>query len=192
MISFIKGKILNKVADTMIILTESGLGYSVCCTSKLLFELNEGDKVELFTYMKVSENSNELFGFETLEDKGFFELLLSVKGIGPRGAINILALGSIKQTKNAIANGDIAYLTQVSGIGKRTAERMVVEMKSKIRSSGHDGEYGVSQSGDMLSEVISGLVAMGYTKEEAKASASGLNTEDKTIEELLKEALKQK
>jgi len=100
----------------------------------------------------------DLYGFEELEEKKFFELLISVKGIGPKGALNILGLGSMDEIQNAIGRGDVKYLTQVSGLGKRTAERLCVELKSKVES--RKSKVLDSGANSVLAEVVEGLLAI--------------------------------
>lgn len=187
MISLIKGTIISKSKNIIVILTQSGVGYSVNVQVGKSESLKIDDEITLHTYMKVSENSMELFGFETENEKEFFEILLSVKGVGPRGALNILGLGSIEEIKSAISRSDVTYLTQVSGMGKRTAERLCVELKNKITRG-----VGVEKSdavGDKLGEVVDGLVSMGYTKEQARDIVRELD-DTKTVEQLLRDALK--
>ena len=112
--------------------------------------------------------------------------LLTVSGVGPKSAMNILALGSIDDIKSAIVRGDVKYLTAVQGMGKKTAERMVVELKSKIAVK----DIGQDITGGILSEVMDGLVSMGYTRSEAKDVVQTLDPKGKDTETLLKEALK--
>ncbi|PLX28424.1 Holliday junction branch migration protein RuvA [Candidatus Parcubacteria bacterium] len=188
MISLIVGTIVSKGKNTAVILTQSGVGYEVSLQVSKLSSLHVNDEITLHTYMKVSENSMELFGFEAEDEKGFFEILLSVKGVGPRGALSILGLGSIEEIKSAISRSDVSYLTQVSGMGKRTAERLCVELKNKITSIEKKDENG-EKVGDKLGEVVDGLVGMGYSKEQARDIVKGLD-ESKPVEELLRDALK--
>ncbi|MBD3311383.1 MAG: Holliday junction branch migration protein RuvA [Candidatus Magasanikbacteria bacterium] len=192
MISFIKGKILNKEKNLITVMTSGGLGFEINLSNLHAGELKMDQEVELNTYLKVSENAMELYGFRTMEEKDFFGLLLSVSGIGPKGAMNVLNLGSIEQIQSAISRGDTAYLTQVQGMGKKTAERVVVELKSKISKQPVVSGKRDEKQGEKLGEVMDGLVAMGYSKDEAKRAVVGLETEDKTTEELLKQALSNK
>ena len=189
MISLIKGKIININKNTAIIMTTAGLGYDVCLTPIYATSLQVNQEIELFTYLKVSETALELYGFKNIDEKEFFILLLSVSGIGPKGAMNVLALGSIEQIQSAISRGDVAYLTQVKGMGKKTAERAVVELKTKLKNKNLNIKNN-NIDGSILSEVLDGLVAMGYSKDEAKQYIAGLETKGKTTEELLREILK--
>ena len=190
MISLIAGTIKNKNKNSITILTSSGVGYEINVVTSFLAEVKVGEEVEIYTYLKVAETALELFGFRNLEEKNFFELLISIKGLGPRGALNILSIGSIIEIQDAIGRGDVSYLTQVSGIGRRTAERLVVELKNKIGKSLKVNFDDNEKVGDKLSDVVEALVAMGHTKEDAREIVKNLDVKDKTVEELLKLALK--
>ncbi|MBI4993325.1 MAG: Holliday junction branch migration protein RuvA [Candidatus Magasanikbacteria bacterium] len=195
MISYIKGKIIGKTEKSVTVLTVGGVGYEVCVKVRkpALSEVEGcssakvGEDVSLHTYLRVGENALDLFGFETLEEKSFFELLLTVSGIGPKGAMHILELGSLEEISAAIGRGDVGYLTKVSGIGKKTAERVVVELKSKVIKSVKSIKLGDSE---VLGEVIDGLVSLGYSREEAREAVRYLSVEGKDTGKLVKEALR--
>jgi len=190
MISLILGTIKNKGKSDVTVLTSSGVGYEINVTTSFLAEVKIGEEVEIYTYLKVAETALELFGFRNLEEKTFFELLISVKGLGPRGALNILSIGSIIEIQDAIGRGDVSYLTQVSGIGRKTAERLVVELKNKIGKRLKVNFDDNEKVGDKLSDVVEALISMGHSKEEAREIVKSLDVGDKTVEELLKLALK--
>ena len=169
-------------------MTPGGVGYEVNMTPTRILEYKAGEQAELFTYMKVSDSALDLFGFKTAEDREFFSLLLSVKGVGPKTALHILSLGSVENIESAIGRGDVTYLTAVQGLGKKTAERVVVELKSKMKGSRSKGD--TSAESTVMGEVIDGLVAMGYSRDEAKLVVMNLDATGMTTEKLLKEALK--
>lgn len=191
MIAHIQGTVIGSTKQSVIVATQSGLGYEVVLPAYKLLELNTGVPVSLFIYHKVSENSQELFGFSQLEDRDFFMLLMTVSGIGPKSAMNIMSLGSIEDIRDAIARGDVGYLTSIQGMGKKTAERLVVELKSKIdlgtrvsvRSRPVDG---------VLDDVVEGLISMGYTKDESRDMLQNVEGEGKSAAEILKEVLSKK
>ncbi|OGH58681.1 MAG: Holliday junction DNA helicase RuvA [Candidatus Magasanikbacteria bacterium RIFCSPHIGHO2_01_FULL_33_34] len=189
MISYIKGKIQAVGKDNVVVETASGIGYEIYLSKILASKYFAGQNVEFFTYLKVSENAMDLYGFEDISQKEFFEILLSVSGVGPKSAMNILNLGSMEDIKGAIAREDVKYLTAVQGMGQKTAERLVVELKNKIGKLENIGE--LTSDNKALTDVIDGLTAMGYGKEEIKAVVNGLNTADKNAEELLKIVLRQ-
>lgn len=192
MISLIKGKIININNDSIVVLTNSGVGYEVKILRSKVMSLEVGKEIEIHTYLKVSENALELYGFDNDEQREFFMLVLSVSGIGPKSAMNVLSLGSIDEIKSAIARADVEYLTAVQGMGKKTAERMVVELKSKIKRSESQKAGDGDKYGEILGEVIDGLIALGYSKEEAREAVRGVNVGSKTTEEVLREVLSNK
>jgi Holliday junction DNA helicase RuvA len=188
MISFLTGTVHATHKDTIVLLTSGGVGYEVQLTSARAMEMRTGATVQLHTYFRVTDSAHTLYGFFDTHEKSFFELLLSVSGVGPKSAMNILALGSIDDISAAIARKDVKYLTAVQGMGKKTAERLVVELQQKIGAvSSHTDE---EVNGTVMGEVIDALVAMGYQKTEAVEAVKQLDTTDKKIEQVLKEALK--
>jgi Holliday junction DNA helicase RuvA len=189
MISELIGKIINKENSRVVVLTTGGVGYEVNVSPILYLELKKDSEVQLPVYLAIRENSMELYGFENLEQKDLFMKFLEVNGIGPKSALHLLSLGTVAEISSAIARGDVEYLTKVSGVGRKTAERIVVELKSKIKNQKSKVGEG-DESGTVLSEVIDALVSLGYSKEEARLVVKDLDGEGKTSEKLLKEALK--
>lgn len=187
MISFLKGTISTVGKDSIVLLTSGGVGYEIYLSKMVAIKYSAGQEVSFSTYLKVSENAMDLYGFENAEQKEFFELLLSVSGVGPKSAMNILNLGSMEDIKGAIAREDVKYLTAVQGMGQKTAERLVVELKSKVEAI--EAVVGKVQNQNMT-DVIDGLSAMGYGKEEIKLAIQNLETEGKNTEEILKMVLK--
>lgn len=185
MISFIQGKIINKTANILTILTSGGVGYEVRGKVEC-GKWKEGEIVGLHTYLAVRENAMELYGFENEVDKELFLKFLDVSGIGPKTAMHLLSLGTVDEISNAIGRGDVAYLTNVSGIGKKTAERIVVELKSKVgvRSSA------IGVRGGVLGDVVQALTGLGYSAEEAREVVKDLKTDGKDAGKLVKEALR--
>lgn len=189
MIGLVSGIVLEKNSSALLVETSGGVAYEIMLTSARSVEAVVGASVRLYTYLKVSDSAQELFGFGNTAERDFFKLLLSVSGIGPKSALNILGLGSIENIQAAIGRGDIAYLTGVQGMGKKTAERVVVELKAKLKgASSGEGELPVGAV-DLLGDVIDGLVAMGYSASEARQAAQSLSTVGKTSEQLLREVL---
>ena len=127
MIARIEGTIVH-VADKFLIVDVSGVGYKLYVTTEAIGSSKLGDHTSFWVYTAVRENSLDLYGFKTINEMSFFELLLDVSGIGPRSALGILTVASIDTLKRAIATGDTSYLNKVSGIGKKTAEKIIVEL----------------------------------------------------------------
>ena len=190
MIAFLRGKILGKGKDHIVLETMGGVGYEIKMPLLKLAQFSVGASLGLHTYLKVSDSALDLYGFESLDEKSFFELLLTVSGIGPKSAMNILALGNISQIRSAIARADITYLTAVQGLGKKTAERVVVELKSKIGSVLEEHGAHSEKESAVLGEVVDGLMALGYTKDEAKQKIKGIEVGTMTTSQVLKIALK--
>ena len=183
MISFLKGTIQSVRKDKVVVETAGGVGYEIYLSKILSQNYSVGEAVSFFTYLKVSDSAMDLYGFENKEQKEFFELLLSVSGVGPKSAMNILNLGSINDVKSAIARQDVKYLTAVQGMGQKTAERLVVELKNKIGKLENAGK--VTGDSQVIIDLIYGLESMGYGKEEIKQVIQGLEIKGKNIEELM-------
>ena len=189
MIGLVAGIVLEKNGPILLVETSGGVAYEIAVTPARAAEMMVSANVRLFTYLKVSDTGQELFGFGSTTERDFFKLLLTVSGIGPKSALNILGLGSIKNIQAAIGRGDITYLTGVQGMGKKTAERVVVELKAKLKgASSGEGELPAGAA-DILGDVVDGLVAMGYSVSEARQAAQSLSTVGKTSEQLLREVL---
>lgn len=188
MIGKLTGEISGKTGDGALILDVAGVGYKVRMTPSIAGKLlKTKEKVSIFTHLAVREDALDLYGFETEAEVRFFEMLLSVSGIGPKSALGILSLGDVDTLEGAIAAGDSSYLTKVSGIGKKSAERIVVELRDKLSASGkrplaHDVR------GD--AEALEALQSLGYGLDEAREALKGVNKETLGVSERLREALK--
>lgn len=192
MISQIKGTIESKENIGVVIMTPGGVGYEIALAPMHVAKIKIGDEVELSTYLRVTDSAMDLYGFQSRDEREFFMMLLSVSGVGPKSAMNVLSLGSMDDIKNAISRGDAKYLSAVKGMGAKTAERLCVELKTKVQGSGFRVQGASEPGGQILSEVIDGLVALGYSKEEARGAVGGVETEGKTTEEVMKEVLRKK
>jgi len=179
MIGHLTGKIIHGELK-FVILDVAGVGYKVN-TNTAILPKETTQNAEFWTYLAVRENALDLYGFQTRDELDFFELLLTVSGIGPKSAIGILSLASLSSLRRAISTGDISHLTKVSGIGKKAAEKIVVELKDKIDSIGMGGEFGESSlAGDI--DALEALKSLGYTERESREAlkvAVGKNTEEK-------------
>lgn len=186
MITLIKGKILGNNLGKLTVLTPGGVGYTVF-VNPLNTAWKAGQEAEILTYLSVRENAMDLYGFSTEAEKNLFEKFLLVSGIGPKTALHLLSLGSVEEISSAINRGDAAYLKRVSGIGGKTAERLVVELRGKLAGDAHGSA--VTGASDELSDVVDGLVALGYSESEAREAVKKLDARGKTAEQLLREAL---
>lgn len=188
MISHLSGKALH-TTDKSVTLDVSGVGYLVYTTTDTLFQINSlgENTVHLWTHMSVRENAIELFGFFNIEELEFFQMLIEISGIGPRGALGIIGMGSVDTLKNAIASGDTGYLTKVSGIGRKTAEKIVLELRDKLSLRGHSAESGTLRS---ESDVAQALMSLGYQQHEIREALKDLPPTAIDTNSRIKEALK--
>ena len=188
MISYLRGRIINKSLN-FAILEVSGVGYQIYAGENFLNGLKVGAEVEVYTHHQVREEASDLYGFKTMEDLELFTLLLTVSGVGPKSALGVISIASANDIKEAIIRGDANLLTKVSGIGKKTAERVVLELKTKVLRSGGVATT-INSSSLMGSDEIDALMSLGYSLNDAR---SALNLIDPTIQdsgERVKAALK--
>ncbi len=186
MISYLKGKIIFKLKDRIII-EVNDVGYAVFLSDNFLRTIKVGHIQEIFTYQHVKEDILALYGFKTLDELEFFNLLLTVSGIGPKSAIAILAIASLDDIKESIVRGDSHLLVQVSGVGKKTAERLILELKDKVYKMG--GDYDLSGPAVLLDE-IEALVALGYSNLEAREALKQVDNSVVDSSDRIRQALK--
>lgn len=182
-----------------VILNVNGVGYKVFSTGQTIDELKLEAKESIWTYLAVRENALDLYGFKERETLAFFELLITISGIGPKTALGVLNVASVKTLKQGISSGDISYLTKVSGIGKKIAEKIILELRDKFEAEDHSGTV-VGLKGE--SDAIEALKSLGYAEREARdvlkkvakeaEDSKGKNGEEKelTAGEKVKRALK--
>jgi len=168
-IAFVEGEVVSIDADSAVV-QAGGVGYRVYSGPGTLSSLREGEKARLYTHHLVREDQQALYGFKTTEELGFFELLTTVTGVGPKVALAIVSSRPVADLQLAIFTGDEGVLTAVSGVGKRLAARIILELKEKVSAAGSAGGAGVGGSAE--SEVVAALQALGYTASEARSSAS--------------------
>lgn len=187
MIITLEGKLAHK-SSAYIIVDVGGVGYKVALSSQAIASMPEpGTIVKVWTYLYARENeTTELYGFLTAVELEFFELLITVSGVGPKGAQAILSVAAVENIKRAIASGDETILTRVSGIGKKIAEKIIFELKDKF--SGLEFREGKAP-GD-IADAIEALEQLGYSQKEARETLQQVSKKAKTAEEQVKEALK--
>lgn len=193
MIATLHGVVSEKLAE-VIVLDVNGVGYGLNVTAEDYGALITGEKAKLYVYEHIREQSHDLFGFVSKETLALFELLLSVNGIGPKMALNMLSIGSSEGVKQAIASGDVAYIQQANGVGKRVAERVVVDLKDKVGLAGVDlSSTGILQAEDSLKqdEAIVALISLGYSSGDAAHALQKVDPKLPT-EDRIKQALKGK
>lgn len=185
MIGHIEG-VVYAVRAGFAVIAVGGIGYKVAATREVLASLAAGKGAALWTHLAVRENAHDLYGFKTEEELRFFELLLTVSGIGPKSALAILDIASVEILRSAVAGGNASYLTKVSGIGRKTAEKIVLELRDKVGAF----EDGSSRALSGDEEALEALRALGYTPAEARDAVRKVPQEIETGNARLREALK--
>ncbi len=190
MIAHIKGLIAEKFANSVIV-DVHGVGYELIITAPDFDNINLGDEIKFYTYHSIRENSEELYGFSSLAAKKLFELLISVQGIGPKAGISILSLASPEEVRNAIANADVAFVSKAQGVGKKSAERVIVDLRDKVGIPSHYGTTDIiaKQPENKPDEALDALIALGFPLKEATAILEKVDPSLPT-EERIKLALK--
>ena len=196
MIALLRGSLTYKSVDHVII-DVGGVGYRLFIPLSTFYSLPESGEVSLHTHTHVREDALLLYGFLTLEEKEMFGVLIGISGIGPKLAVNILSHIPVGELKGAIASGDIKRLSGLPGIGKKTAERLVLELKDKVGPVTEPSEEGSvlsaipSSSAEAINDVISALVNLGYKENQARKVLENMELPPgTTMEEALKGALK--
>jgi len=186
MIGHIEGRVIFK-GERHVVVDASGIGYKVFLPLSALKASTVGNAASFWTHLHVREDTTDLFGFLYPSELEFFEMLIGISGIGPRSALGVMALAPVDTIKKAIAVGDTSYLTKVSGIGRKTAEKIVLELKEKM------GFGRVSYDGAELqhdADILDALVALGYSSTQARDALGHIPASIQGRETRLKEALK--
>ena len=187
MISYLEGKILDK-NEKFFVVDVSGVGYRIFSHSGILEKIPEnGQNVKIWTHLYVREDAMDLYGFLNKEELEFFEILISISGIGPRSALGILEVASVSSLKQAIVSEDETFFTKVSGIGRKTAQRLICELKSKLAKTV------VLEKGGSFKEMgdaFEALVALGYRQSDVRRVLNELPKDMKSAEAKVKEVLK--
>ncbi len=186
MIARISGTILE-IFDRCFVIDVHGMGYAVYATADTLAQKHKGEEIALWTHLSVRENALELFGFPEIAELRFFEMLIDISGIGPRSALSIIAIAPIETLQRAIGSGDISYLTKISGIGKKTAEKIVIELRDKLSALGHKNEHG-EHRGEL--DALEALKSLGYSQNEARDALKEIPSDITGTSTRIKEALK--
>ena len=197
MIHFVRGK-LEETGNDYVVLDNHGIGYLIYTPSSVLNELpNRGETVRMYTYMYVREDQMTLYGFLTRDDLQIFKLLISISGIGPKGALGILSTISPDQFRIAVISGDSKAISKAPGIGPKTAQKLIIELKDKLKLEDVFEEEDVPSTSDSLDhnaqkEAMMALVSLGYSESEAFGALKKIHaTPEMDSEALLKLALKQ-
>lgn len=189
MISYIEGTIMLK-GSLFIIINNHGIGYKVYVGERVLETTVLNQTIQLYTYQNVREDTLDLYGFAQIDELDLFEKLISVSGIGPKTALGVFAVASLSDIVSAIVNQDPAILKKVSGIGSKTAERVVLELKNKL-----DGLTGVTMKSKETmaedSDALEALLSLGYPQAQAQQALQSIDPTITDISEKVKAALKE-
>lgn len=197
MISYICGE-LAAVEKEKAIVDVGGIGYGIYMPGQAMALLPPvGNQVKIHTYLNVREDAMQLFGFLTRDDLEVFKLVIGVSGIGPKGGLSILSKLSPDDLRFAVLSGDVKAISSAPGIGKKTAEKLIIELKDKLNiedvlnhAAGNDKVPSVDASSGIQSEAVQALVALGYGSTESLRAVKQVELENPTVEDVLKEALK--
>ncbi len=197
MFYYIEGEValLDK---NLAVIDAGGVGFAVNTTANTLSHLRVGERARLYTYLNVGENALDLYGFRDLSEKRCFELLLSVSGVGPKAAVSVLSVCTPESLATAVVTENEKMLTAAPGVGKRGAQRIILELRDKIAKdmpaaglSGSGAPAGVpGMPGQKLNEVTGALAVLGYTPQEITAALHGVDLESMSVEEAVKLVLK--
>lgn len=187
MIGHLEGKVIFK-GERRVILDVGGVGYKIFVSPAIQKNFEIGSFTKLWTHLHVKEDALELYGFLDQGELEFFELLISISGIGPKSALGVLSLAPVDTIRKAISSGDTSYLTKVSGIGRKTAEKIVLELKDKL---GFGKIAYVSEEMKEDADILDALLALGYSQRDAREMIQKIPKEIKGREKRLKETLRQ-
>ena len=194
MIGYLKGKILSLDEDT-VLLESGGVGYEVLCSASALSSLSGKREGELYTYLQVREDGVSLFGFSSPEEKKMFLKLVTVSGVGPKLGMTVLSGMDINSLALAIASSDVKRLSAVKGLGKKTAERIILELREKVsatgRQPGNEDATAYVPAGQSDEDAVVALMTLGFTRAESvraikRAKSSGAAS----LEDIIREALR--
>ena len=194
MIRFIRGKFYPQADGSVVIETSSGIGFCMMIPANCpLYKHYEGEEVKAYTYMAVREDDISLYGFSSMDELELYTKLISVSGVGAKVGIAIMSIMPVEQLKHAIASGDSKTIATANGVGKKTAERVIIDLKDKV------GDFDAPEAGTAgitpnitseRSEAVSALMSLGYSKAEADQAVGAVKDEELSAEQYIKLALK--
>jgi len=195
MLSYIKGK-LEYVSEKFIVVENNGIGYNINVSEKTINTLKKinGD-VKVFTYMNIKEDEISLYGFIEKKEVDFFNMLISVSGIGPKSALSILDVLTVNEIVNAIITNDTKTLCRGHGIGNKAAQRITLELKDKVKNydvfdDNQNSVKNIVSDTKIEKEAVEALIILGFSKNEALKAISSVEINNKTVDEIIKSALK--
>lgn len=184
------------IGQNTVVIDCNGIGFEINVSNITLGAVSRGEKEKLYIYDYVREDAFDLYGFKTLDEKNLFQLLLGVSGIGPKAAISVLSSGASQAIISAIATEDSAFFLQAPGIGKKTAHRIILELKDKVvgmfesRGVGEAANTGNGFGDNKLKDARAALAALGYAPNEISSALRGLDTTSLSVSDIIRAALK--
>ena len=196
MISFVKGTVAD-IGENCLVVENCGIGYEIYMTGQDLGKARIGDEKKIHTFLYVREDILQLYGFFSKDDLGMFKLLIGVNGVGPKGALGILSGISADELRFAVLSDDVKTISKAPGIGKKTAQKMILELKDKL-AKGQIAPGGESYGGtgvtvipeNKSSEAAAALAVLGYSQSEIAVALKGIDVDGLALEEIIKQALK--
>lgn len=192
MIAFVRGVIAEKFMNSVVV-DVAGVGYEIQVSITDYARANLDDEIKFYTHHHIREQAEELYGFSTLAAKRLFELLITVQGVGPRAALAILSLGEAESVRAAIASADAVFIARAAGVGKKTAERVTVDLSDKVGAATYVPSRDLATGGFVNlagDEALDALMALGYSLAEATAALTNIDPKLPTAARV-REALKQ-
>lgn len=190
MIAHIKGIIAEKFGNNGLIIDVHGVGYEILVPAPDFENVKLEEERKFYTHHAVRENAEELYGFSSLMAKKLFELLISVQGVGPKAGIAIMSLAEPEEVRNALANGDAGFVAKASGVGKKSAERVIVDLRDKVGVPSRYGTSDVKETNTIENdEALDALIALGFPLKEATTALENIDPK-LPVEERIKLALK--
>ena len=194
---YVSGEVAH-VEPYLAVIDCGGVGYACRTTTFTLSQIKKGDKAKLFTYLSVREDAMDLYGFASAEELKLFQQLISVSGVGPKAALNILSAGTPANLALAIITGDEKSLTAAAGVGKKLAQRIILELKDKLTKGQTVSAAGESVAGpavtiipqNKLSEASAALAVLGYSQAEMNVALKGIDIDNQSLEQIIRLALK--
>ena len=196
---YVSGEVAH-VEPYLAVIDCGGVGYACRTTTFTLSQIKKGDKAKLFTYLSVREDAMDLYGFASSEELKLFQQLISVSGVGPKAALSILSAGTPANLALAIITGDEKSLTAAAGVGKKLAQRIILELKDKLAKGQTVSAAGESVAGpavtiipqNKLSEASAALAVLGYSQAEINVALKGIDIDNQSLEQIIRLALKNK
>ena len=197
MFYYLNGTVVH-MAPYLAVIDCGGVGYACRTTTFTLSQIKKGDKAKLFTYLSVREDAMDLYGFASSEELKLFQQLISVSGVGPKAALSILSAGTPANLALAIITGDEKALTAAAGVGKKLAQRIILELKDKLTKGQTVSAAGESVAGpavtiipqNKLSEASAALAVLGYSQAEINVALKGIDIDNQSLEQIIRLALK--